>query len=137
MQALMTRYRGLIFYAIFGVLTTIVNIALYFIARQWWHLSWQISYVFAWFWAVFFAYLSNRKLVFGSEATSFGEFWTEIWRFYAGRIASGILGWVILAVGVKWLHGNDQLWNVIQNGFVIASNYVIAKLFVFQKEEKR
>ena len=47
-----------------------------------------------------------------------------------------LIGMAILWFGTSLLHQNDMLWNIIQNVFVVVSNYVLSKLIIFKAKEK-
>ncbi|CAM4312881.1 GtrA family protein [Weissella hellenica] len=134
-MATIVKYRMQIMYLVFGVLTTLVNIVVYSGAR-WIDLTINISYVLAWLLSVLFAYLTNRKWVFDSQTTGFGNIILEVIKFFLARLATGVLGYLILLFGVHIIHQNDMIWNIIQNIFVIVSNYVLSKLVIFRLKEK-
>lgn len=134
-MATIVKYRMQLMYLIFGVLTTLVNIVVYSGAR-WMDLTINVSYVLAWLLSVLFAYLTNRKWVFYSQTTGFGNIILEMIKFFLARLATGMLGYLILLFGVHVMHQNDMIWNVIQNIFVIVSNYVLSKLVIFKLKEK-
>ena len=126
------RYKAQILYLFFGGLTTVVNIIIYGGMRQLFHTTPQVSYWVAWILAVLFAYFTNRSWVFNSQARGIGEFIAELFRFILARVVTGIIGDGILAFGVHILHQNDFIWNIIQNIFVIVSNYILAKWMIFR-----
>lgn len=134
-MATIVKYRMQLMYLVFGVLTTLVNIVVYSGAR-WIDLTINVSYVLAWLLSVLFAYLTNRKWVFDSQTTGFGNIILEVIKFFLARLATGVLGYLILLFGVHIIHQNDMIWNIIQNIFVIVSNYVLSKLVIFRLKEK-
>ena len=126
------KYKDVIPYAIFGVLTTLVNIVVYWIMAHICHFSVMISTVFAWVLSVLFAYLTNRKWVFNSEADSTQGILKEILSFFVCRLATGILDWVCMLVFVDLFHYPDMIIKVIANLLVIILNYVASKWFIFK-----
>lgn len=82
MKAIIMKYKEIIMYLIFGVLTTAVNIGVYFISAELLHINYLISNGLAWFLSVLFAYLTNRKYVFESKSQDVLKevflFWIEI-----------------------------------------------------------
>lgn len=86
--------------------------------------------------SVLFAYLTNRKWVFDSQTTGLANILLEMVKFFFARLATGVVGYLILLFGVHVLHQNDMIWNIIQNIFVIVSNYVLSKLMIFRLKEK-
>ncbi|MDD9138252.1 GtrA family protein [Fructobacillus sp. CRL 2054] len=130
------KYEETILYLFFGGATFVVSVASYALFSAIWHWDYTWAYIASWFLAVLFAYLTNRIWVFKSEVKDLPGLFREIWQFYLARIVTGILGWLILAFGVRILHQNDLIWNGIQNIFVIISNYVLSKLYIFKKIEE-
>ncbi|AFS39838.1 GtrA family protein [Leuconostoc gelidum] len=128
------KYQSFLLYVIFGILTTIVNIIVFFILYNMLHTGHNIAYVVAWFWAVLFAYLTNRVWVFHSTSSTTADIVKEVWQFYLARVLTGIIGYFILTFGVDLLHQDANIWNIIQNIFVIVSNFVLSKLIIFKKD---
>ena len=133
-KELMNRYRDLILYAFFGVCTTLVNMVVYWLCAHPLKMAVLPSTIIAWFMAVLFAYLTNRKWVFHSEASTRQEIRKEIVSFYSCRIATGVVDWVLMFVFVDLLHMNDMVIKVIANIVVIVLNYIASKLVIFKKK---
>ena len=131
---LMKKYQSFIAYAVFGVFTTIVNIAVYGICYNRLGLSNTISNVFAWILAVTFAYLTNKVWVFDSKSWSWSVLKREIIAFISCRIATGVLDIVIMFVCVDVLGWHALLMKVASNVLVIILNYVFSKLIIFKKK---
>ena len=132
---LLVKFRSQILYLFFGVLTTVINIVVYALLRMT-DMPVQVSYWLAWFITVLAAYLTNRKWVFHSQTSTPREYFDEIVKFYVARLATGLIGSGIMIIGVNWLHQNDMLWNIIQNVFVIVTNYVLSKLVIFRAKKE-
>ena len=133
-RKLYEKYRDLIPYIIFGVLTTLVNTAVYWLCAHPLSLPVVPSTMIAWFLAVLFAYLTNRKWVFHSEASTRGEIAKEVVSFYACRLVTGILDWAGMYLFVDVLHWNDLAVKIGVNFLVIVLNYVLSKWIVFRKK---
>lgn len=136
MKELLKKYSDVIPYAVFGVLTTLANIATYWVCSHVFHMGLSAGSIVAWIVAVTFAYLTNRKWVFHSEASGSREILQEILRFFAARLATGIFDWVFMYVTVDRLGWNDVAMKVIANVVVIITNYVLSKLVVFRKKKE-
>ena len=65
-------------YAVFGVLTTIINYVVYLPCYNLLHMSATVSNVLAWVAAVLFAYLTNKPFVFHSHDWSAKVVWPEL-----------------------------------------------------------
>lgn len=49
MKELLMKYKEIIMYLVFGVLTTVVNIVVYFLSAELLHINYLISNALAWF----------------------------------------------------------------------------------------
>lgn len=135
MLQLLNKYKDFILYAIFGVLTTLVNVVVYWLLAHPLGLGTMISTVVAWIAAVLFAYVTNRKWVFHSDAHTTKEIAKEIASFFACRLATGAVDWACMLVFVDILHFHDVLIKVLANILVIILNYVASKLIIFRKKK--
>ena len=126
------KYRDILPYGVFGVLTTIVNIGIYWFFAHPVGGSVMVSTVLAWIASVLFAYLTNRKWVFHSEARTGKEVGKEIVSFFSCRLATGVLDWVCMFVFVDLCGWNDVLIKCVANVLVIVLNYVASKLVIFR-----
>ena len=128
------KYSDVIAYLIFGVLTTVINIAVYWAAARLLGMATVPATVIAWVAAVLFAYLTNRRWVFHSEASGPREIVPEILRFFAARLATGIFDWVFMYLTVDRFHWHDVAMKVIANIIVIIGNYVLSRTVVFRRK---
>lgn len=134
-KELFNKYREIIMYLIFGVLTTVVSLAVYYILvytilnpNNPFEL--QVANIISWIAGVTFAYFTNRSMVFKSKNKNKLK---EAGSFVLARVVTLIMDMLIMFVGVTLLHGNDKLLKLISQVIVIVSNYVFSKLFVFKK----
>ena len=65
--------KEIIFYVIFGVFTTIVNVGSFYVMNKIWDWNEDLSNFIAIVLAVLFAYVTNQDLVFHSDAKNFKE----------------------------------------------------------------
>ena len=121
-------------YLFFGVLTTVVNYAVYLPCLNFLGFSAAVSNCIAWVVAVTFAFLTNKPFVFQSHDWSRKTVVPEFTKFIATRISSGVLETVILLIAVDTLGGNGNIWKLITQVMVIVVNYVGSKLLVFRKK---
>lgn len=131
---LIKKYKDLIPYLIFGVCTTIVNIVVYAICARGLGISTVASTIIAWILSVAFAYFTNRKWVFKSEAKTWKAILREATYFVACRLATGIMDVVIMWLFVDVLHWNDILVKIASNVLVVIVNYIASKFFIFRKK---
>ena len=128
---LQNQYQNIITYAVFGVLTTLVNIVVYWFASHLLALSVMLSTVLAWGIAVLFAYVTNRKWVFHSQAKTSNEILREILSFFTCRIATGIVDLGCMFIFANLLRLDDIITKVGVNFLVIVLNYIASKFFIF------
>ena len=126
----------LILYGIFGVLTTALNIFIYWACTRLLHVPVVPSTIIAWTVAVLFAYWSNRKFVFHSETSSIRGIITEAAEFFMCRLATGIMDVAIMYVFVDVLGFHDVIIKTISNLLVIILNYVASKIFIFRRNNQ-
>lgn len=137
------KYKEIINYLIFGVLTTLVNLIvkyllLFTILNADNAVQLQIAIIISWVIAVLFAYFTNRKYVFeSSEKNKIKEFVN----FVIARISTLLLEMLIMWFFVTFLKLNTDLWVVIftliSQVAIIVGNYILSKLFVFKKVDKK
>lgn len=82
LRKLYEKYRDIIPYLFFGVCTTFVNVAVYWVFAHQFKQSVMASTVIAWVAAVLFAYVTNKKWVFHSNAEGKKEITLEMLKFF-------------------------------------------------------
>ena len=136
------KYKEIINYLIFGVLTTIVNLVvkyllLFTILNPQNSIELQTSIILSWIAAVTFAYFTNRIYVFKSENKNKLK---EFFNFIIARISTLLMEMAIMWFFVTFLKLNSNLYviifTLISQFVVIVSNYVFSKLFIFKKVDK-
>ena len=130
MKAFFKKYRELIDYLFWGVATTAVNYAVYFLLTRLFDFGVVSANVIAWAIAVIFAFVVNRALVFHGN----GNLLSEFLLFTGGRIFSGALETGILWLFVDTLHFPDQIIKIIASVIVVILNYIFSK-FIFRKKD--
>lgn len=130
--ALAGKYREVLCYLVFGVLTTAVNYIVYLPCYNLLRLPASVSNVIAWACAVVFAYLTNKPFVFRSQDWSMKTVVPEFLKFIGCRVASGGVETGILLLTVDILHQNGNVWKLVTSVLVVVLNYVGSKLLVFR-----
>ena len=133
MKKLIEKYWDIISYLFFGVLTTLVNYAVYLPCYNLLGWSAALSTAVAWVVAVAFAYLTNKPFVFKSHDWSAKTVVPELAAFVVCRVGSGLLETAIMFVTVDVLGWNGNWMKLIVSVLVVILNYVGSKLFVFKK----
>jgi putative flippase GtrA len=134
---LLKKYREMIDYAFWGVMTTVVNYAVYFVCTKAAGINYLVSNGIAWLVAVLFAFWVNKVFVFHSNDKSAKVLLWELGTFVSARILSGVLETGMLALFVEALHFNDSVIKILASIFVVIINYVLSKLLIFKKREEK
>jgi putative flippase GtrA len=130
---LFKKYKEVILYTFFGGCTTVVNVIAYVISTRVFHIHLLASTAIAWFLAVVFAYITNRKYVFLSKNTNINAIIIEFASFIFCRVFTGALDMGIMYLFVNILHYNDFIIKIVSNIIVIIGNYVASRLFIFKR----
>ena len=131
---ILKKYNSLILYAVFGVCTTVINISAYYLFYNVLEIENVPSNIVAWFLAVLFAFITNKLFVFKSKSMVFKTLIKESTSFFACRLLTGVLDVVIMYFAVDVFLQNSTLWKIVSNIIVIILNYIVSKLFVFNKK---
>lgn len=132
LKTLYEKYRETVIYLVFGVLTTVVNYAVYIPLYNFVHLPASVCNGVAWVAAVAFAYVTNKLFVFESKSWNSGVL-GELLRFVGSRVTSGVIETVSLLVTVDILGWNGNIMKLFLAVIVIVLNYILSKFFVFKK----
>lgn len=135
LAALLQKYREVILYVFFGGLTTVVNWVSYWFLADILHAGYLWATVIAQGLSILFAYVTNRKWVFESQARGFKGILGEMLRFFGARALSFFLDVGCMYAGVDLLRLNDKLMKLLSNVIIVIVNYAFSKLFVFRRRQ--
>lgn len=128
---LFNKYKSMISYLFWGGITTLVNIVVFIVLIRYANTPVQVSNVIAWVASVSVAYVSNKLWVFNSKTETPRELLSEAFRFFSVRAITLVFDIIIVWIGISLLHWNDIIVKVIDNVFIIISNYFFSKWLVF------
>ena len=127
--------KEVIFYIIFGILTTIVNLGSFFVMNDILNWNENISNFIAIILAVLFAYITNKDLVFHSEAKTPKEKITQFFKFILGRVFTMVVefvgGLILFTLPIPNIITKAGLTVI-----VIILNFFISKFFAFKSKKK-
>ena len=137
--------KEVILYIVFGVLTTIVNIATFYVLTTFAHITENISNIIAIILAVVFAYVTNRKLVFNSTAKTFkeivnstaknvSEIIVEMFKFFSARFFTMLVEFFGFMLLFDVIHIPNLISKVIVTVLVIVLNFFLSKFFAFKNK---
>ena len=148
MKKLFVKYKEIIMYLIFGVLTTVVSwgsYALFEILLGTFILNSivlsSVANVLSWIVAVLFAYITNKLWVFESKSFKASVVGKELATFVGSRLVTGVLEWagvpLLMLIGLNQpiLGIEGMVAKVIVSVVVVILNYILSKLFVFKKKK--
>lgn len=122
--------KELVMYVIFGVLTTLVNILVYWVFADFLGVNYLISNIMAWVLSVLFAYVTNRIWVFESTNDNIIK---EMTLFFGGRLFSGVVDTALMYIFIDILFIGDFISKIIIQVIVVILNYILSKLVVFRE----
>lgn len=139
-KQLWEKYKHIVAYLFWGVVTTVINLAVFQILSSGIHWNYQLANVIAWFVSVLVAYFTNKVWVFGSHYTTVSDFLVEMLRFFFYRALTLVIDIVITFIGISVLGFKDPMGQfivkVIDNVIVIITNYVFSKWLIFKDNKQ-
>ncbi len=123
---------------IFGGLTTVVNWVTYSLFVSFCSIT--VSNVFAWIFAVVFAYITNKIFVFEQKSWKPSIAFFEFTKFVSSRVLTGVIEivgvdiLVYLGLNQTILGVRGMAAKVTVSIVVVILNYVFSKLIVFNKK---
>lgn len=162
MKKLWEKYKEIVLYIIFGVLTTLVNWITYaltepplstalvgdkvLVSTAYFTLTNEtlaifLANVIAWVAGVLFAFVTNKIWVFESKSWKVSVALKEFWLFVAARLITGVLEWfgvpLLVAIGLSAaLFGVEGfVAKILVSVIVVILNYVFSKLIIFKKKK--
>ena len=130
------KYKEIILYLVFGVLTTAVSIGT-FALTELVGIHELVGNIISWVVSVTFAFFTNRIWVFDAKTDSTKSFFVQFVLFYLSRIATFLVEELIIFVCVTLLHFNPMVIKIIAQVIVIVLNFVVSKLVVFRKKKTK
>lgn len=137
MKELYYKYKEIINYLIFGVLATIVSLAVYYgltltILDPNNGVELQIANILSWVSACTFAYFTNRKWVFENKEKANIK---EASKFYLSRVSTLLIDMGLMFVFVTKLGVNDKVMKLVVQVVVTILNYIFSKFIVFREKK--
>lgn len=164
-KKLYKKHEDLILYICFGLLTTVVSWVTHFSVKNLFGVSITLATIISWIFAVTFAFVTNKKIVFKSRATDFKDSIRQLGQFYGARLVSLGIEWLILFLcadifrdyfiklfmlekinygkgmfNMTFLNSPEKLNEVIfkvciASVIILIMNYGFSKLVVFRKKQ--
>lgn len=132
MKNILEKYKSVLMYLFFGVCTTGINIAAYWLFYTCLSLPNVVSTILSWVISVLFAYITNKLWVFESCSFNKQVLSHEIPTFFGARLLSGLIDLGIMFVFVDIMFFPAMVVKIISNVFVVIFNYIASKLVIFK-----
>ncbi len=159
MKRIFEKYREIIAYIFFGVVTTAVSMGVYFSillfaehvvgispSEPRFYYARIVSQVLQWIAGVLVAFFTNKKWVFNANDTTKKETINQLVSFAVSRFGTFWID-MALTLGTVWMLNSlnyvpftfiiifsADLWSkIVASVVVIVANYIISKFFVFKK----
>lgn len=153
--------REIITYVVFGVLTTVVNLVVFYITKKIFiSIGWDGIFnavfssaesekilallgkgtdyldatVIAWVAAVIFAFITNKLVVFESKSWKPSVAGKEFVAFIGARVFSLLVELLFMFVTVTLLSFNEFIAKIFVQFIVVVLNYIFSKLIIFKKK---
>lgn len=125
------RYREMIFYLIFGVLTTLVNLAAFYALDTvlGWPYLWANAVAIVL--SILFAYVTNKLFVFETKGLTLAENAMEFLRFIGWRAVSGLVDMAAMWLLVDFMALDTNAAKLLTQFIVVVLNYGFSKFLIF------
>ncbi|MDO4939014.1 MAG: GtrA family protein [Lachnospiraceae bacterium] len=135
-RSMFVKYKHIICYLFFGLITTVVNIGTYWLCYDILHIPNLISNVIAWITAVIVSFVTSKIWVFRSKTWTADIVIPEIIKFGGARLLTLLIDEVIMGVGVDLLHFNGLIMKLVSGVVVVILNYLFSRIWVFRKKDQ-
>ncbi len=126
--------KEVILYIVFGILTTVVNLGSFYIMTSILNWNENLANFIAIILAVLVAYVTNKDLVFHSEAKSIKEKLNEFLKFMIGRAFT--MGIEFLAGALLFLTPIPEMISKLAiTVIIVILNFFISKFFAFKSKK--
>ncbi len=132
---LVSKYEEIIGYLIFGGLTTVVNIVVFYLFDSVFEVHYLIANAIAIVVSILFAFFTNKKYVFKSSTPTVQLWLKEFSLFVSFRLLSAVFDMGSMWLLVDGLNLNANVAKVITQFIVVVLNYGFSKFFIFKQGE--
>lgn len=127
-----SKKKEVLLYLFFGVLTTAVNVMVYFVFRSVFSMEMWLANSLSWMISVLFAYLTNRMWVFQSTKQGRRHITLELINFVFYRGLSFVLDMLSMLLLLDFLQVSDFYSKLITQVIVVVANYLFSKWLIFK-----
>lgn len=120
-------------YLIFGGLTTLVNISVFYTLDTLQMVHYLLANAISIIASILFAFFTNKKYVFKSETTTSYAWLKEFFLFCSFRLISAGFDMFSMLILVSFLQWDSKLAKLVTQVIIIGLNYFFSKWFIFKK----
>ena len=131
------KYSEVISYLFFGVLTTLINLATFWILSTVFNLETIAATIAAWIIAVAFAFITNKIWVFKSKTKTNQETTKEAVMFVIARLITLGIEVFLMWLMVDNFKQDKLIWKLLCNIITVILNYLFSKLIVFKERRTK
>ena len=129
------KYEEVIGYLIFGGLTTVVNIVVFYLFDSVFDVHYLVANAIAIVVSILFAFFTNKKYVFKSSTPTVQLWLKEFSLFVSFRLLSAVFDMGSMWLLVDGLNLNANVAKIITQFIVVVLNYAFSKFFIFKQGE--
>ena len=134
-KELVNKYAEVISYLIFGGLTTVVNIIVFYLFDSILDVHYLFANAIAIIASILFAFFTNKKYVFKSSTPTVKLWLKEFSLFVSFRLLSAVFDMGSMWLLVEGLELNTNIAKIITQFIVVVLNYAFSKFFIFKQGE--
>jgi putative flippase GtrA len=125
-------YEEIFKYLIFGLLTTIVNVVVFFLFNTVFNIPYLIANAISIVVAIIFAFYTNKKYVFKSKPSTFKLVFKQFYLFVGLRLISGLFDMLTMWIFVDFINLESNFSKILTQFVVVILNYIFSKLIIFK-----
>lgn len=122
-------------YIIFGIMTTAINIASFYMLDKL-KIDYKINTTISNFISIIFAYITNKLFVFKVEILEIKFLIKEVLKFFISRIGTYFLDIFSMCILVEIFIFNEVISKIFSNILVIMVNYLLSNFYIFGGKKK-
>ena len=131
---MINKYKSVLLYLIFGVLTTLISISTFILFNM--KFNEHISNILSWIISVLFAFIVNKLFVFFNTEHKLSDIIRQMLLFFGGRILTLLTEEVIIFVFITKLSYNSAIVKTAAQIVLIILNYFLSKKALLKKSER-
>lgn len=130
------RYHEAFSYVIFGGLTTVLNLVVFYTLNELIGMNYLFANLISIVISILFAYVVNKKYVFRVKSQSVKQVSRELLLFFLFRSGSLLVDMLAMVIMVEKLALDPNASKLITEIFVVVLNFIVSKFIVFKNKSE-